>query len=105
MTDSDTRTSAQYKKVRDAFAALDTQDKTAFVLEATFSTIGTALNETGQRVAEVFEKVSSDDFWSDFGMKAEETEAAPPKAKSTRKKSGPKKSTTKKPSPRMDDDA
>jgi hypothetical protein len=97
MTDSDTRTSAQYKKVRDAFAELDTQDKTAFVLEATFSTIGTALNETGQRVAEVFEKVSSDDFWSDFRAQAEE---AAPKAKPTRKKSGPKKSTT----PRSTDD-
>ncbi|NNF57818.1 MAG: hypothetical protein HKN04_06210 [Rhodothermaceae bacterium] len=105
MTDSDTRTSAQYKKVRDAFAELDTQDKTAFVLEATFSTIGTALNETGQRVAEVFEKVSSEDFWSDFGMHADASETAPPKAKTTRKKSGPKKSTTKKRTPKKDDDA
>ena len=103
MTDSDTRTSAQYKKVRDAFAELDTQDKTAFVLEATFSTIGTALNETGQRVAEVFEKVSSDDFWSDFGMH-EEAEA-PPKKKPAAKKRTTNKTSTKKRTTKKDDDA
>ena len=72
MNNAETHTSAEYKKVREAFAQLDTQDKTAFVLEATFGTIGSALNETGQRLADAVEQVMREDFWRNFGRTAEE---------------------------------
>lgn len=96
MTDTDSRTRAQYEKVRDEFAHLDTQDKTAFVLEATFSTIGEALKETGQHMATLFEQISKDDFWTP--PTADEEDPAPeptkPKAPSSRKKSTTSKKKT-----------
>ena len=63
-THDDPQDRAQYDDVRTAFERLKTQDKTAFVLEATFSTIGQALAETGRGLADLFEKAASEDFFS-----------------------------------------
>ena len=52
----------QYSKTRDEFEKLGTQDRTAFVLEATFATLGQAIEDTGRQVADVFERVANYDF-------------------------------------------
>lgn len=72
----------QYSKARDEFEKLGTQDKTAFVLEATFATLGQAIEDTGRQFADVLERVAN----YNFGARPE-TEpptpnpAAPPSAK------------------------
>ncbi|MEL6616066.1 MAG: hypothetical protein AAFQ43_10030 [Bacteroidota bacterium] len=85
-------------RAREAFSDLDTPQKTAFVIEATFSTIGAALRETGERLGDIIRDFDPDAF---FHMP--EDEAAPeaePKAKTTRKttakKTASKTSTTRK---------
>ena len=85
MNDSDTRSRAQYEKVRDEFAHLGTQDKTAFVLEATFATIGEAIRETGQHMADLFERVSKDDFWTPPTADEEAPEPPPAPKKTSRR--------------------
>ncbi len=52
----------QYAKARAEFEKLETQDKTAFVVEATFATLGQAVEETGRQVADVIERVANLDF-------------------------------------------
>ena len=52
-------------RARAAFDDLDTPEKTAFVIEATFSTIGAALRETGQRLADVITEFDPDSFFRD----------------------------------------
>lgn len=64
MTDAREDARQQYSKTRTEFEKLGTQDKTAFVLEATFATIGQAIEETGRQVADVFDHVSNFDFGS-----------------------------------------
>jgi hypothetical protein len=54
----------QYKKTRSEFEKLETQDKTAFVLEATFATIGQAIEETGRHFADAMERAATFDFGS-----------------------------------------
>ena len=66
MNETDPRTDPRYQQVRDAFAKLETQDKAAFVLEATFDTVGQALRDVGQSVGDVIEKMSSEDFFDDL---------------------------------------
>ena len=75
-------------RARAAFDDLDTPEKTAFVIEATFSTIGSALRETGQRLADVINEFDPESFFRD--ATAPEAEPKP------RKKAGPKTSTAKK---------
>ena len=80
MKETDPRTRAQYEKVRDEFAHLGIQDKTAFVLEATFDTLGEVVREAGKTVSDLFERVSKDDFWTpptaaDEASSAEASEA------------------------------
>lgn len=75
-------------RARDAFSDLDTPAKTAFVIEATFSTIGAALRETGERLGDIIRDFDPDAF---FHAPEEAPEAEPtPKAKTTRK-TAPKK--------------
>ncbi|MDX1532014.1 MAG: hypothetical protein R3362_10860 [Rhodothermales bacterium] len=50
----------QYRKTRAEFEKMEAQDKAAFVLEATFSTVGRALEETGRRIADVLEDAMED---------------------------------------------
>ena len=64
MTDAREDARQQYSKTRAEFEKLGTQDKTAFVLEATFATIGQAIEETGRQVADVFDHVANFDFGS-----------------------------------------
>jgi hypothetical protein len=75
----------QYSKTRAEFEKLETQDKTTFVVEATFTTIGQAIEETGRQFADVLERAANFDF--DFGSWREEgsepdapNPAAPPTA-------------------------
>ena len=53
-----------YDRVRDAFDSLGTSEKAAFVLEATFSTIGQALAETGRRAAQTIDALNIDAWFT-----------------------------------------
>jgi len=84
-------TTSSRDAARAAFEKLDTNEKSAFIFEATFNTIGQALEETGRRVADIFESINVDDL---FTQDAEEEEApAEPKAKKAAppKKAAPRK--------------
>ena len=54
-----------FDDVRSAFDRLGTSDKAAFVLEATFDTIGQAVAETGRRVADAVSSLDLDGFFRD----------------------------------------
>ena len=106
MTDSTNR-------AREAFADLSTPEKTAFVIEATFSTIGAAFRETGQRLGEIITDFDPESFARDAFASPEAQPKAKPKAKpkraakprgnaaapktSTAKKAAAKKAAAKKP--------
>ena len=89
----------QYKKTRSEFEKLETQDKTAFVLEATFATIGQAIEETGKHFADAMERAATFDFgsWREEGDEPDDgpNPAAPPTAKKRATKSSAKKKTKK----------
>ncbi len=53
-----------FDSVRDAFSDLGTSEKAAFVLEATFATIGQALAETGRRAAAVVDDLDIDSWFA-----------------------------------------
>jgi hypothetical protein len=87
MKETETRTDPRYAHAREAFARLDTQDKAAFVLEATFDTVGQALRDVGQTVGDALDGLGREDFFDDlFRRRAGDTEkpadapgpAAPP---------------------------
>ena len=65
-------------RAREAFSDLDTPEKTAFVIEATFSTIGAALRETGERLGSILTDFDPEDF---FRAPAHRTAEPPPEAK------------------------
>lgn len=77
---------------RAAFDKLDTTEKTSFILEATFNTIGQALEETGRRVADVVESFDLDDLFTADSVE-DPVDARPPKA-APRKKPSPRAKTT-----------
>ena len=89
-------------RAREAFAHLDTPEKTAFVIEATFSTIGAALRETGERLGSILTDFDPDDFFRSPERPAPEPTpeakaAAAKKPAATRtRSSGAKKTTGKK---------
>ena len=86
----------QYSKTRAEFEKLGTQDKTAFVLDATFATIGQAIEDTGRQFADILERVANYDFDpSHETAPPTPNPAAPPTAKS--RTTVKKKSSTKKP--------
>ena len=100
MKESETQTDPRYSHVRDAFSKLDTQDKAAFVLEATFDTLGQALHDVGKSVGDAVDRMGREDFFDDFfrrPMHAPEAPGAaePPTSasKSTTKASRPKGKT------------
>lgn len=66
MNETETQADPRYEHVREAFAKLETQDKAAFVLEATFDTVGQALRDVGQSVGDVIEKMGKEDFFDDL---------------------------------------
>ena len=73
----------QYSKTRAEFEKLGTQDKTAFVLDATFATIGQAIEDTGRQFADILERVANYDFGAyDAPEPSRANPAAPPSAKS-----------------------
>ncbi|MEM1056346.1 MAG: hypothetical protein AAGI52_12545 [Bacteroidota bacterium] len=82
-------------RAREAFADLPTPEKTAFVIEATFSTIGAALRETGQRLADVITEFDPDAFFRDHESAHEETEADAPAPAAPRKTAAKKATATK----------
>ena len=71
-----------FDSVRDAFSGLGTSEKAAFVLEATFATIGQALAETGRRAAAVVDDLDIDSWFrsprADAGAPAAPASADPP---------------------------
>ena len=77
-------------RARAAFDDLPTTEKTAFVIEATFSTIGAALRETGQHLADAIHEFDPEDFF----RTAPEPEAPAP---TSRKKAASKTARAKKP--------
>ncbi|MEM6326689.1 MAG: hypothetical protein AAF791_06170 [Bacteroidota bacterium] len=79
-------------KARDAFADLPTPEKTAFVIEATFQTIGQAIRETGQHLADILTDFDPETF---FRTHHEDAEApSPASKKATAKKPAAKASGT-----------
>ena len=107
-------TSPPRKAARAAFDKLDTQEKSAFILEATFSTIGQALEETGRRVSEAMESFDLDDLFTapPDETTPEEAEASKASARkaATSKGAAPRAKTTPPPSktagkPKPGDDA
>ena len=64
-----------FENVREAFNTLGTSEKAAFVLEATFETLGQALSETGRRAATVLDDLDIDSW---FQHRAPEDVGAPP---------------------------
>ncbi|HEX9950923.1 MAG TPA: hypothetical protein VGB53_04085 [Rubricoccaceae bacterium] len=66
-----------FDDVRAAFERLGTSDKAAFVLEATFGTIGEAVAETGRRVADAVSTLDLDGLFRD-PMRPAPPDAAPP---------------------------
>lgn len=75
--------SSPFDDVREAFSDLDTSEKAAFVFEATFATLGQALHETGQRVANAIDDLDVDSW---FGTPAPDVGAPPPPPKPRAKK-------------------
>src|SRR6056297_2966284 len=97
----------QYQKTRSEFKKLETQDKTAFVLEATFATIGQAIEETGRHFADAMERAATFDFgsWREEGDEPDAPNPAePPTAKKRATKSSAKKKTTQKDASDSDDE-
>jgi hypothetical protein len=98
----------QYKKTRSEFEKLETQDKTAFVLEATFATIGQAIEETGRHFADAMERAATFDFgsWREEGDEPDDAPnpAEPPSAKKRATKSSAKKKTSEKDESDSDDE-
>lgn len=109
-----------FDDVRDAFKSLGTSEKAAFVLEATFETIGQALAETGRRAATVLDDLELDDWFrapepEDVGAPPPPPPAPPPHPaapppprtrttkKTTAKKASPKKTAGKPKPPPADD--
>lgn len=88
----------QYEKTRSEFKKLETQDKTAFVLEATFATIGQAIEETGRHFADAMERAATFDFgsWREEGDEPDAPNPAePPTAQKRSTSSRTKKSSEK----------
>ena len=111
-------TTSSRDAARAAFDQLDTNEKSAFIFEATFKTIGQALEETGRRVADVFESINVDDLFTQDGEEEQDAaksakQAAPPKKAAPRKKPSPRakkatppsSKTAGKPKPNDDDKA
>lgn len=84
-------TTSSRDAARAAFDKLDTNEKSAFIFEATFNTIGQALEETGRRVADIFESINVDDL---FTQEADEDNASAEPAE--KKAAAPKKPTSRK---------
>ncbi|MEM6287399.1 MAG: hypothetical protein AAF845_09590 [Bacteroidota bacterium] len=102
--------SSPFDDVRKAFSDLDTSEKAAFVFEATFATLGQALDETGQRVAEAIDDLDIESWFrpstskdADPEPKAKprasrsKTSGAKPKTPASKPKTSRSKTTRKKP--------
>lgn len=63
MTKKNSSPGSRFKDLHDAFNNLSTPDKAAFVIEATFDTIGQALQETGRHVSDAFESLEKEDWF------------------------------------------
>ncbi|WP_420457054.1 hypothetical protein [Rubrivirga sp.] len=88
-----------FDDVRDAFADLGTSEKAAFVLEATFETLGQALSETGRRAASVLDDLDIDSWFrtwepQDVGAPPPPPPAPPPASKPAPKATRKKPPTT-----------
>ena len=69
-----------FDSVREAFAGLGTSEKAAFVLEATFETIGQALAETGRHAARVMDDLDIDAWFRAPGTQDVGAPPPPPPA-------------------------
>lgn len=93
--------SSPFDDVREAFSDLETSEKAAFVFEATFATLGQALNETGRRVAEAIDDLDVDSWFRTSHPEDVGAPPPPPKPRaSPAKTSTAKKSTAKPKTPR-----
>lgn len=74
--------SSPFDDVRSAFDGLATSKKAAFVLEAAFTTLGQALEETGRRVSQTLDDLNVEDWFRPMGpeprTKTSTEHAAPP---------------------------
>lgn len=60
MTDAHSSDRTAYEHVRSAFEKLETQDKVAFVVEATFTTMGHVVEDVGRGLGDLFEGLARD---------------------------------------------
>ena len=70
--------------LRDAFNRLATPEKVAFVVEATFDTIGQALGETGRRFSDAIKEFDLDALFTAPGSTSDATAEAEPEAPEAR---------------------
>lgn len=70
--------SHSHDELRAAFERLDTQQKTAFILQATFDTIGKAIGETGERVANAVREFDLEGCFRAWDAKAGRAAQDPP---------------------------
>lgn len=74
---------AKREAAREAFSSLDTTQKTAFVIEATFRTIGQAIEETGQHLASVLQHFDVETLFSEPEHRDTEAPASEPAPKAS----------------------
>jgi hypothetical protein len=59
MTEARSSERSSYREARSAFEKLETQDKVAFVVEATFTTLGRAIEHAGRTFSVVLEDLAT----------------------------------------------
>ena len=82
-------------RARNAFDDLPTPEKTAFVIEATFSTISAALRETGERLGSFITEFDPEDFFRSETEPEEEAPAPEEKPGTAKKPAATKRASTK----------
>ncbi len=94
MSESEKKRETSFDAARAAFEALGTEDRAAFLVEATLSTVGHGLEQAGRTAADLLDQLFRVESCGD---EAAEDEPATPKKKAAPRKRA-KKSTPKKPS-------
>lgn len=69
-----------FERVREAFAELNTFDKSAFVVEAAFETIGEAVGEAGRSLSDMIESLDIERWFTAPPATPPPPAAAPPSA-------------------------
>jgi hypothetical protein len=79
MTEARSSERSSYREARSAFEKLETQDKVAFVVEATFTTLGRAIEHAGRTFSVVLEDLAASASRA-FDEEEKRSEEPPPAA-------------------------